>query len=224
MDSGLEDRLETGARALGLSLAPALSKDLRRLADLVRRWSGRVRLVGRTDDETMAVRHLLDSLTVRPFLEGLPAGARVLDIGSGAGFPGLPLALARRDLEVHLVEVDRRKAAFLKAAVAELGLSVRVHTVRAEGRPEGEGVPRGEVVVSRAFTAPEAWVPLGARYLAAGGCLLATLGAQVPERARLEALGAGVGLTLERVWEGELPGGAGHRAIVAWRQGGAPAR
>lgn len=211
--------LRSALRALDLPTSPALEVGLVTLQRLVTRWQTRVRLVGQDDPRTMAVTHFADALTVLPFLEDVPEGGVVLDIGSGAGLPGLPLSLARRDLEVHLVEVDRRKAAFLATAVAELGLSrAQVHRVRAEGRPGEERLPQADVVISRAFTGVETWVPLGTPYLAPGGRLLAMLAAKAPNDAELETLGRDAGLGLERVWRGRLPGDEQPvRVIAAWR-------
>ena len=127
--------------ALGLSVEASVLPALAAYDALLLKWQGRVRLVGRTDPRTVAVVHLADALTMLPFLAHLPPGARVLDIGTGAGLPGIPLALARPDLRFDLVEPDHRKAAFVKAAVAGLGLQgVRVHARRAEGQPEAEGL------------------------------------------------------------------------------------
>lgn len=210
--------LEDALGAVGVTVPAAAFEAFATYHALVDRWQGRVRLVGRSDPATFAVVHLADALTLCPRLEELGRGSVVVDVGSGAGLPGIPLAIARPDLRVHLVEVDRRKVAFLKTAVASLGLAgVRVHGARAAGDPEGEGIPRGAAVVSRAFQAPETWLPLARAYVAPGGLVLAMMAAQAPEDQGLAALGSDLGLGLASVWRGRLPGDAGPRVVAAWR-------
>jgi 16S rRNA (guanine527-N7)-methyltransferase len=98
---------------------------------LLLRWNARINLVAERDADTLRRRHIADSLQLLPLLpEG---GGEAADLGTGGGFPGLVLAIADGGRLWHLVESDRRKAAFLLAASAELGLShVRVHTARIE--------------------------------------------------------------------------------------------
>jgi 16S rRNA (guanine527-N7)-methyltransferase len=214
------DAMARALASLDLSVPPAVSEGLGRYQPLLEKWSGRVRLVGRSDPETVAIRHFADSLTLLPLLADLPGGATVLDIGTGAGFPALPLALARPDWRFVLVESDGRKAAFLVAAVAALSLPhVSVKRVRAEGDPAGEGIGQAEVVVSRAFMAPEAWVALGKHYLVPGGRILAMMAAQAPDEAALKALGTTHGLVLEQRWAATLLD-AGQRCVAVWRAPG----
>ena len=84
----------------------------------LRRWGARTNLVGSTSPSALA-RHLEDSLTAA---DHLPPGARVVDLGSGAGFPGIPLALRRPDLSIHLVEIRERRVNFLRHVVRKLDL------------------------------------------------------------------------------------------------------
>lgn len=100
-------------------------------------WNRRANLTAIAGYEGAQVRHFLDSLTVclpyREEAEGLPRTIRVVDVGSGAGFPGLPLKLAFPDLELHLIESVGKKTAFLEHLSIALGLdSVTIHTGRAE--------------------------------------------------------------------------------------------
>ncbi len=144
MASDCNDRmalLSEGAEALGISLSgDQLARfDLyyRELAE----WNRRANLTAITGREETQVKHFLDSLTVcLPFQEGangkregLTGNERAIDIGAGAGFPGLPLKLAFPDLELHLVESVGKKTAFLEHIVDALALrGVTVHTGRAE--------------------------------------------------------------------------------------------
>lgn len=100
-------------------------------AELVR-WGERMNLVGSTEPEAIA-RHIADSLAA---CADLPRNARVADLGSGAGLPGLPIAIARPDLRVTLVEIREKRLAFLRHVVRELGLSVEVRAASIDLPPE----------------------------------------------------------------------------------------
>jgi len=106
-------RLERGAGALGVRLDPtALDRFERYLAALVR-WGSRLNLVGASGEDELVDRHLIDSLLPLAAVE-LPPGADVVDVGSGAGLPGVPMKIARPDLRVTLLEASRRRVAFLE--------------------------------------------------------------------------------------------------------------
>ena len=126
--------LAQGAPDLGVFLDSAQLDQFetyyRELAD----WNGRMNLTSIIDCSEVQVKHFLDSLTLLPALGGpLPPGARVVDVGAGAGFPGLPLKLVRPDLGLTLVESTGKKAAFLQHVVDVLNLEgVEVLTGRAE--------------------------------------------------------------------------------------------
>jgi 16S rRNA (guanine527-N7)-methyltransferase len=214
MDRTFEEALRRGLDAFGISLPQDALALLERYADRLLAWNRKVNLTSITAPAEVAEKHLVDSLLLLPHLSG---ARTLLDVGSGAGLPGVPLACARRDLAVVCCDSVAKKVAFVKAVAAELGVDVRAVAVRAEGDPEREKLPRADGVVSRALADPEAWVPLGARYLAEGGVLLAMLGRDVDE-ARLEELGRASGLALETVDRYALPLSRSARAIARWRR------
>ncbi len=214
MDRAFQEALLRGIEALRLPVDEAARALLERYADRLLAWNRKVNLTAITAPAEVAEKHLVDSLALLPAL----AGARtLLDVGSGAGLPGVAVACARRDLTVTCCDSVAKKVAFVKAVAAELGVDVRAVAVRAEGRPEEERLPRADAVVSRAFAEPEAWVPLGARYLAEGGTLLAMLGRE-GDAARLEQVGAEAGLALVGVESFRLPLSGAERAIARWRR------
>jgi 16S rRNA (guanine527-N7)-methyltransferase len=168
--------LEVGIAALGVAVDPGFAARSRIFLDELDRWDRVFRLTG-YPTEAARVRHLLlDSLL---FLPALPAAASpLLDVGSGAGVPGLVLKLARRSWAVHLVEANRRRANFLRQVVRRLELeAVTVHEARAEAlaaRPDLAGAIA--VVTARAVAGPEAILGLARPFLRPGGRLVVAVG------------------------------------------------
>ncbi len=204
--------LESAARRLGLSLAPGLAEALGHHQALVNKWAGRINLTTVTDPEQAAIRHGLDCLLFAERFEP-EATDEVVDVGSGAGYPGLVLALARPRLRMRLLEPIRKRASFLRVALTELG---RPDVQVTEGRMEvADPAPwQAEVIVSRATIPPLELVARAAPYLRPGGRLLVTGGAGAPE---VDALvEAAVGLAHVGRWTHRLPGGI-ERVIDALR-------
>ena len=114
---------------MGLELPPDGPAQLASYIDLLERWNRVYNLTAVRDPEAMVSRHILDSLSILPWLRG----PRVLDVGSGAGLPGIPLALARPDLEFSLLDSNGKRTRFLQQVVTALSLAnVRVIQSRAE--------------------------------------------------------------------------------------------
>jgi 16S rRNA (guanine527-N7)-methyltransferase len=214
MDRIFDEALRRGLEAFRIELPEGARALLERYADRLLAWNRKVNLTAITLPGEVAEKHLVDSLLLLPALSG---ARTLLDVGSGAGLPGVPLACVRWDLAVTCCVSVEKKVAFVKAVAAELGLDVRAVAVRAEGDPEREKLPRADAVVSRALADPESWVPLGVRYLAEGGVLLAMLGREA-DRARLEEIGRASGLVLDALDRYELPLSRAARAIARWRQ------
>ncbi|HKS48794.1 MAG TPA: 16S rRNA (guanine(527)-N(7))-methyltransferase RsmG [Amycolatopsis sp.] len=122
-------------------------KDAVRFAGLLERYGVERGLIGPREVERIWDRHLLNSAVVG---ELIPAGARVIDVGSGAGLPGIPLALARPDLDVILVEPMARRVEWLTEVVETLGLNLTIVRGRAEERAVRAEVGQADVVTSRA--------------------------------------------------------------------------
>jgi 16S rRNA (guanine527-N7)-methyltransferase len=214
MERAFHDALRRGLEAFRLPVPDDALPLLERYADRLLAWNRKVNLTRITAPAEVAEKHLVDSLLLLPAV----AGARtLLDVGAGAGLPGVPLACVRRDLAVTCCDSVAKKIAFVKAVAAELGVDVRGIAARAEGDSEREKLPRADAVVSRALADPESWVPLGAAYLAEGGVLLAMLGRDA-DRARLEEIGRASGLALEGLETYELPLSRSARAIARWRR------
>lgn len=122
-----------------------MPKSLETYAALLRRWQGSINLVGPKTLDDVWTRHFGDSGQVLDFLPNEPL--RVVDFGTGAGFPGMVLAMLRADLDVHLVESDQRKCAFLRTVARETATNVTIHNDRVENLPPLEA----QVVTARAL-------------------------------------------------------------------------
>jgi len=218
MDRAFEELLRAGVEALGLPVDEAAIGRLVRYGDRLLAWNRKVNLTAITEPREVAEKHFLDSLVLLPAVAGRTT---LLDVGSGAGFPGMALACARPDLVVTCCDSVMKKVAFVKATAVELGVNVRGLAARATGKPAEDGLPISEVVVSRALADPDRWVALGEPYVAPGGLLLAMLGKGL-EREHLEALGRAHGLTLLGVDQFELPFSKAARSVVRWERRAAP--
>ena len=214
MDRTFEEALRRGLDAFAIELPGGALALLERYADRLLAWNRKMNLTSITAPAEVAEKHLVDSLLLLP---GIAKARTLLDVGSGAGLPGVPLACARPDLAVTCCDSVAKKVAFVKAVAAELGVDVRAVAVRAEGEPDREKLPRADAVVSRALSDPSSWVPLGARYLADGGSLFAMLGREA-DREELEAVGRASGLQLEALDTYELPISRASRAIARWKR------
>jgi 16S rRNA (guanine527-N7)-methyltransferase len=181
VDAARLKRIAEGAAQMGLTLSPEQLKLLGRHVDLLLKWNKSINLTSITDPDEVVEKHVLDSLAV---VAVLPSGS-LLDAGTGGGFPGIPVAIARPELEVTLVDSVQKKVAFLKSALAELRLpKVRAHAARLEGNPSREDLPRVHAAVARAVAPPAQWLPLAEQYVLPGGVAICMLGPadEVPER------------------------------------------
>lgn len=173
MEAALLNRIEEGAAGMGVRLSAEQLKLLGRHVDLLIKWNKSINLTAITEPEEIAEKHVLDSLAVVPVV---PSGS-LLDAGTGAGFPGIPVAIARPDMDVALVDSVQKKVAFLKSALAELRLPrVKAYAVRLEGNPSREELPRVHAAVSRAYASPREWLPLAEQYVLPGGVAICMLG------------------------------------------------
>lgn len=174
--SHLTAQLEAGLAGLGLA-RPCLAARLLDYLALLVQWNKAFNLTAIRDPEEMLVKHVLDSLSIAPFVT-----ARVADIGTGAGLPGIPLALNNPALRVSLVETVGKKARFLREAVRHLGLDqVTVHACRAEEMP---GSGQYDQLTARALDTPSGILSMGGHLLRPGGQLLAMMG-RAPEEESL---------------------------------------
>ena len=196
--AGQAQRLAAGLEALGLALDPDQQTRVLAYLDLLARWNRVYNLTAIRDPGQMLVQHLLDSLAVVPVLDRWfpldPArtGLSLLDVGSGAGLPGLMIALARPTWQVDMVEPVGKKSAFIQQAIGELGLGharslgaraeqLSLPATQADGRNTALTLARApDFIISRAFASLDTFATACASVLGPHTRLVAMKG-RVPE-------------------------------------------
>lgn len=164
----LKQQLCTGIEAMGLDLPSAAVPQLLAYLALLEKWNAHFNLTAVREPAAMVTLHLLDSLALLPHV----TGDAVADLGSGAGLPGIPLALSLPDRRFTLVDSNGKKVRFLRAVVRELGLAhVEVVQTRAE-HMDGQF----DCITTRAFASVADMLAWGGHLLAARGRLLAMKG------------------------------------------------
>ena len=168
----LSQALAEGLGALGLNVPAPAQQQLLDYLGLIEKWNKVYNLTAIRERERMVHEHVLDSLAVAPHV---PPGS-LLDLGSGAGLPGIPLRIVRSDLIVTLLDSNQKKCAFMRQATIELGLAnVDVVCERAEAFRPARGF---DSVITRAFSDLPTIAAIGLPLLAPGGRLLAMKGAE----------------------------------------------
>ena len=213
MDKSPLEHLKAGLEMFGESAT--LADGLWKYATEMLRWNERVNLTAITNPIEVVDKHLLDSVAVLPEIEGAKA---FLDLGAGAGMPGIPLALVRPHLTGTLVDTVGKKVAFMKSAIVHVGLAgrVRAEHLRAEGNPQKEKLLPVDPVISRAFMDVEPWLQLARHYVAPGGKVVAMIG-QMPSEASLRTWSDSAGLKFESAREFKLPISKDPRGVAVFR-------
>lgn len=210
MASDLLAGLDAGAQALGLDLSPEQSTQLLTYLDLLSRWGRVYNLTAIRNPEEGLTQHLLDCLAVIPALRAhSPAGGRLLDVGSGAGLPGVVIATVCPEWQVTCVDTVAKKMAFVQQAAGQLGLSgFQALHARVESLPGPY-----DVITARAFAALPDLVAWSSQALAPTGVWMAMKGRDpVEERAAL--LGSVEVFHVEPL---QVPGLAAERCLVWMR-------
>ncbi len=212
--------LQSALPVSGISLTETQIRDFGRFEEILLDWNRRFNLTAITGREDIRTKHFLDSLSC---LKAMPLrpGMRVIDIGTGAGFPGIPLKLAAPDIRLTLVESIRKKADFCRHAVAELQLR-EVTVLNARAEDVGQDPAHREQyhwAVARAVAdlcvLAEYLLPL----VKVGGCALAQKGENGPAEAHAAAGALRLlGGTVEKITPVELPGIAEARYLIVIRK------
>ncbi|MDR1275917.1 MAG: 16S rRNA (guanine(527)-N(7))-methyltransferase RsmG [Candidatus Accumulibacter sp.] len=207
----MKARLLEGLTAMRLVLPDAALEKLCAYLALLEKWNARYNLTAVRDPESALAYHVLDSLSIVPTVAA-SAPARILDVGSGGGAPGIPLAIARPESGVTLVESASKKAAFLRQAAIELDLAnISVHGGRIEQYHPSFGFP---VIVSRAFSSLRDFVACSRHLLAEGGRWFAMKGLWPKEE--IDALPDDI--EADAIHRLRVPGVEGERHLVVLKQ------
>lgn len=187
----MDDRtcLRDGATRMGIALTTAQEDSLLHYLALLLKWNKVYNLISRREADNLVALHLLDSLSVLPYI----SGPRLVDVGSGAGLPGIPLAIMRPDCHFTVLDSNGKKGRFRTQAAIELGLkNVEVVSVRAE---EFQPEPKFDQAISRAFATIADMLMVAGHLAAPGGRFLAMKGlyphdelAELPAEYRLETV------------------------------------
>ena len=173
VDSRFMTLLQEGAAQVGVPLRDEQVKCFTAYLKELNQWRRRINLSSRKDDQEIIVKDFIDSLTIVKYL---PLNSSVMDLGSGAGFPGIPVKIVRPDLTLLLLEATRKKVFFLKDVQRVLGLSGIEIRWSGEGRGVEDLSGVFDFVASRAFGFLLKFASEGTVFLKRGGILLAMKG------------------------------------------------
>ncbi len=204
--ASLHARLRAGTTELGLAPSAEACERLLDYVELLTRWNATYNLTAVRDPAEMISRHLLDSLAVAPHVHG----GSLADLGSGAGLPGIPLAILEPSRQTVLIDSNGKKTRFLREAVRALGLSgVRVEQARVE-----DVRAKFDCITARAFASLGEMLTLGGHLLSPGGTWLAMKGMLKQD----EMLGLPAGFAVSSVRPLIVPGLAAARHLITIRR------
>ncbi len=212
MNERAKEHLAQGAAELGVALSSSELGRFYRFAAELQKWARKINLTAITGDEEIAVKHFLDSLTL---LKVVGPKGRLLDIGSGGGFPAIPLALARHELRVTSVDAVEKKVIFQRHAARLLGLHhfEALHARGEELAPHHAGA--FDWVVSRAFSDIPTFVRIALPLIKPGGKMVAMKGRGGREEAEtVKSALAELGVRVTGIIEFRLPVSGDKRALV----------
>jgi 16S rRNA (guanine527-N7)-methyltransferase len=205
---GLETILSSGLTQLGLNCSHTVQARLVDYVQLLDKWNRVYNLTAVRDPGEMVTRHILDSLAIAPYLRG----TSILDVGTGAGLPGIPLAIISQELgqerQFVLLDSNSKKTRFVQQAIAELGLTnVQVVHTRAEDYHPDQLF---DVVVSRAFASINDMLKYTGQHCASNGVILAMKGTDPT----YELQQLPTGFRVKAVHPLKVPGLEGQRHLV----------
>jgi 16S rRNA (guanine527-N7)-methyltransferase len=217
MEKENKDLLTEGAKAFGIYLdGKAIGAFDLYLKELLK-WNQKINLTGVRSEKGIVPKHFLDSLSVNPYL---PKHSSILDIGSGAGFPGIPLKIVQPTLEMTLIDSVRKKVDFQRHIIRMLGLK---GTEAIHGRAQDKGILQGlggrfDIVLSRAFSDLQTFLALSFPFLIEGGTVIAMKGEVDDKEMRLLTETEGTRYRLKKAVPLILPFSSFKRTILLFEK------
>lgn len=216
MYSKIGDIVAQEAQSIGQTLSDHEIKLFNRYADELKKWNSKVNLTTITNNCEIAIKHFVDSLSLAPHVT---AGDRLLDIGSGAGFPVIPLKIIRPDTPMVSVDAVAKKIHFQRHVIRILNLQ-KIEAVHSRVEDLLETHSHSfSVITSRAFTRLDRFVSLAAPLLSEGGVLIAMKGDQADEEiAASDDVLQAEGFTVASMYRYTLPNNMGKRVLTFIKQ------
>jgi len=217
MEAENQDLLIEGAKTFGIALDEKAMEAFDLYLKELLKWNQKINLTAIRSEKGIVLKHFLDSLSVRPYL---PDHSFILDIGSGAGFPGIPLKIIQPSFEVTLIDSVRKKVDFQRHIIRMLGLR---GTEAIHGRVQDRGIlqrlqGRFDIVLSRAFSNLRTFLSLSSPFLKQEGTVVAMKGEVDPNEMRLLAGAEGIPYRLQKTIPLTLPFSSFKRTILLFEE------
>lgn len=211
----IENKLQEYTNQEGINLSEHQLHQFQHYLELLLTWNEKINLTAITKPEEVAVKHFLDSLLLLNAVE-LKKGFKVIDVGTGAGFPGVPLKIARPDLDLTLLDSLKKRLVFLQELLQELELSAKlVHSRAEEGGRRKELRGQYDFVTARAVASLNLLCEYCLPFLKIGGIFAAMKGPNCMQEIDSAKKAAGIlGAEIKEVKELNLPDGSGRTIIV----------
>jgi len=217
MEAENKDLLVEGAKTFGIDLDEKAIQAFETYLKELLKWNQKINLTAIRSEKGILLKHFLDSLSVHPYL---PKHSSILDIGSGAGFPGIPLRIVQPTLEITLIDSTRKKVDFQRHIIRMLGLK---KTEAIHGRVEDRGIlqslrGRFDITLSRAFSNLRTFLFLSYPFLKQKGTVIAMKGEIDPNEIRLLTGAEGIQYRLQKTIPLILPFSAFKRTILLFEK------
>lgn len=215
----IKDLLQNYIKDYKITLTENQYEQFQKYFELLVEWNEKMNLTAITDESGVALKHFADSLSLLNFVD-IPQNSSLADVGTGAGFPGVVLKIARPDIKLTLIDSLNKRLVFLGEVCAQLGIEAKLIHSRAEDGARDEKLRESfDFVASRAVARMNVLSEYCLPYVKVGGAFCAMKGAQANEEFK-ESLNANntLGGKLEKKYFFELPENGGERAIAVVRK------
>lgn len=215
----IKDLLQNYIKDYKITLTENQYEQFQKYFELLAEWNEKMNLTAITDESGVALKHFADSLSLLNFVD-IPQNSSLADVGTGAGFPGVVLKIARPDIKLTLIDSLKKRLVFLNEVCSQLGIDAELIHSRAEDGARDEKLRESfDFAVSRAVARMNVLSEYCLPYVKVGGAFCAMKGAQANEEFK-ESLNAinTLGGKLEKKYFFELPENGGERAIAVVRK------